>query len=143
MPNAAIPGRNPVDLPRPGKRRRLRCEFDTILSESDGTIEDHQLCDHLISTTTESNKRLRSELAETRRELAKAQGDYDELESSHSQCPYWIQRNESLASALDDRCEKIEREKERLQNCAMSSKLRTDVFVVKAATKARISRERS
>ncbi|KAJ6118330.1 hypothetical protein N7471_013797 [Penicillium samsonianum] len=115
MPNATMSSRNLTDL-RPVKRRRLQREIDTILSESDGTIEDHQLCDHLIDTTTDSNKRLRSELAETRGKLARVQRDYDELESDHSQCPYWIQRNESLATTLDNRCEKLEKENERLQN---------------------------
>ncbi|KAJ6020055.1 hypothetical protein N7499_003351 [Penicillium canescens] len=116
MPNATKSGRNLTDLYRPVKRRRLQREIDTILSESDGTIEDHQLCDHLIDTTTDSNKRLRSELADTRAKLAKVQRDYDELESDHTQCPYWIQRNESLATTLDDRCEKLEKENEKLQN---------------------------
>lgn len=50
-----------------------------------------------------------------RGKLTKIQGDYDELESSHSQCPYWIQRNESLALASDHRCEKLEQENEKLQ----------------------------
>jgi chromosome segregation ATPase len=70
----------------------------------------------LIDTTTDSNIRLRSELAETRGKLARVQRDYDELESDHAQCPYWIQRNESLATTLDDRCDKLENENERLQN---------------------------
>lgn len=38
------------------------------------------------------------------------------MEASHSQCPYWIQRNESLAQALNDRCETLEQENKRLQN---------------------------
>jgi predicted nuclease with TOPRIM domain len=70
----------------------------------------------LINTTTDSNKRLRSELAEIREKLSKIQRDFDDLESDHSQCPYWIQRNESLATVSDDRCEKLEKENGRLQN---------------------------
>lgn len=54
-------------------------------------------------------------MVEAREKLAKVQGKYDELESSHLQCPYWIQRNETLALASDDRCEKLENENEKLQ----------------------------
>ena len=52
---------------------------------------------------------------EIREKLARVQGEYDILESSHTQCPFWIQRNESLALISDNRCEKLERETERLQ----------------------------
>ncbi|KAJ5938286.1 hypothetical protein N7466_001420 [Penicillium verhagenii] len=125
MPNTATSGRNSTDLSRPVKRRRVPLELDTILSESDGSIEDHQLCDHLINTATESNKRLRAEVAETRGKLTRVQGDYDELESNHSQCPYWIQRNESLAQTLDHRCEKLEQENENLQS--MCDELKAEI----------------
>lgn len=70
----------------------------------------------MINATTESNKRLRSELVKKRENLARVQGEYDELESSHSQCPYWIQRNELLALASQDRCEKLEKENKKLQD---------------------------
>ncbi|KAJ5974837.1 hypothetical protein N7481_008544 [Penicillium waksmanii] len=105
MPASTLSNRKSDDSARPVKRRRLRDEIDTILS----------LCDYLIEATTDSNIRLRSELVETREKLAKAQGKYDDLESSHLQCPYWIQRNESLALTSDDRCEKLEKENEKLQ----------------------------
>jgi chemotaxis protein histidine kinase CheA len=84
----------------------------------------------LIDTTTDSNKRLRSELAETRGKLARVQRDYDDLESDHSQCPYWIQRNESIARTLDDRCQKLEKEKERLQD--MCDELTSEVRRLRA-----------
>ncbi|KAJ5712953.1 uncharacterized protein N7483_010134 [Penicillium malachiteum] len=94
------------------KRRRI---IDTILSESDGTIEDHRLCDHLISTYSETNKKLRSKLKDTQVKLSGVESDFDDLEARHSQCPYWIQKNESLVEALEDRCETLERDKKTLQ----------------------------
>ncbi|CRL31235.1 unnamed protein product [Penicillium camemberti] len=41
MPNATISSRNLTDLRRPVKRRRLQPKIDTIISESDRTIENH------------------------------------------------------------------------------------------------------
>lgn len=46
--------------------------------------------------------------------LSGVESDYDDLEAQHSQCPYWIQKNENLVEALEDRCKSLERDKKGL-----------------------------
>ncbi|KAJ5291498.1 hypothetical protein N7478_000749 [Penicillium angulare] len=105
-------GDRKAQMEPPIKKRRI---IDTIISESDGTIEDHQLCDYLIDSNRETNERLRSKLKDARVKLSTVERDFDSLEATHAQCPYWIQKNEHLVVMLEDHCESLEQDKKKLE----------------------------
>ncbi|KAJ5291413.1 hypothetical protein N7478_000664 [Penicillium angulare] len=111
----------------PSKKRRI---IDTIISDSDGTIEDHQLCDYLIDSNWEANERLRSKLKDARVKLSTVERDFDSLEATHAQCPYWIQKNEHLVVMLEDHCESLEQDKKKLEERCdwLETQLRNHTF---------------
>ncbi|KAJ5291457.1 hypothetical protein N7478_000708 [Penicillium angulare] len=49
-------------------------------------------------------------LKDARVKLSTVERDFDTLEATHAQCPYWIQKNEHLVVMLEDHCESLESE---------------------------------